>query len=92
MNDKLRRDPVIQHLIHWANGKPAVRAMLLTSTLTSPGAPVDLLSDYDVILAVDDVRPFYESRAWLADFGPLLVLYRDPLREFHGLERFATLP
>jgi aminoglycoside 6-adenylyltransferase len=54
-------------------------------------APLDLLSDYDVILAVDDVRPFYESRAWLSDFGPLLVLYRDPLKLFHGLERCAYI-
>lgn len=89
MDDKLSADPVIQRLIRWGTGKPAVRAMILTSSLTSPTAPVDLLSDYDVILAVDDVRPFYESRAWLSDFGPLLVLYRDPLQLFHGLERCA---
>jgi aminoglycoside 6-adenylyltransferase len=89
MDDNLRADPVIKRLIRWASDNPAVRAVILTSSLTSPAAPVDLLSDYDVILAVDDVRSFYESRAWLSDFGPLLVLYRDPLKRFHGLERFA---
>ena len=68
-----------------------MQALILTSSRTIPGAPVDLLSDYDVILAVDDVRPFYESRAWLDDFGPFLVLYRDPLKLFHGLERFACI-
>jgi aminoglycoside 6-adenylyltransferase len=91
MDDKLREDPIIQRLIHWAGQNPAVRAVLLTSSLVNPQAPVDLLSDYDVILAVDDVRPFYDSRAWLSDFGPLLVLYRDPLSQFHGLERFAYI-
>jgi aminoglycoside 6-adenylyltransferase len=91
MDDKLKKDPVIQRLIHWAGEEPAVRAMILTSTRASPTAPLDLLSDYDVILAVDDVRPFYESRAWLSDFGPLLVLYRDPLALDYGLERFAYI-
>ena len=91
MDNKLREDPAIQRLLHWATGKSAVRAMILTSSRTSPSVPVDLLSDYDVILAVDDVRPFYQSRVWLEEFGPLLVLYRDPLKLFHGLERFATI-
>lgn len=91
MDNKLSQDPVIQRLIQWANDRPDVRAVLLTSTRARPGAPLDLLSDYDVILAVDDVQPYYESRAWLSDFGPLLVLYRDPLRSFHGLNRFAYI-
>jgi aminoglycoside 6-adenylyltransferase len=91
MDDKLSADPIIQRLIRWGTEQPAVRAMILTSSLTSPTAPVDLLSDYDVILAVDDVRPFYQSRAWLSDFGPFLVLYRDPLQLSHGLERFAYI-
>jgi len=91
MDAKLREDLTIQRLLHWATNQPAVRAMILTSSRTSPAAPVDLLSDYDVILAVDDVRPFYDSRLWLDDFGPLLVLYRDPLKLFHGLERFAYI-
>jgi len=91
MDDKLSVDPIIQRLIRWGTEQPAVRAMILTSSLTSPTAPVDLLSDYDVILAVDDVRPFYQSRAWLSDFGPFLVLYRDPLQLDYGLERFAYI-
>ena len=91
MNESVREDVTIQRLIQWGDQRPDVRAMILTSSRTSPTAPVDLLSDYDVIVAVDDVRPYFESRAWLEDFGPLLVLYRDPLRLFHGLERFAYI-
>jgi hypothetical protein len=30
-----------------------------------PSAPVDALSDYDVMLVVEDVRPFIEDRSWL---------------------------
>ena len=91
MDDRLRDDPVIRRLIRWAADNPAVHAVLLTSSRTSPTAPLDLLSDYDVILAVDDVRPFYDSRDWLSDFGPFLLLYRDPLSLYHGLERFAYI-
>ena len=35
--------------------------MLLTSTR----APVNALSNYDVMLVVEDVRPFFEDRSWL---------------------------
>ena len=49
--------------------------MLLTSTRAVPNAPVDMLSDYDVILIVQDIRPFHEDRRWLEDFGDVLVAY-----------------
>ena len=66
-------------LIQWARQQPLVRAMLLTSTRAVPNAPLDIFSDYDVILVVRDVQPFASERAWLEDFGPVLALYRDPL-------------
>jgi aminoglycoside 6-adenylyltransferase len=65
--------------------------MILTSTRASPQARVDAFSDYDVVLAVTDVRPFYEDRSWLEDFGRVLVLYRDPMALEYGLERFAYI-
>ena len=51
--------------------------MLLTSTRARPGAPVDVLSDYDVVLVVEDIRPFSADRSWLGDFGRVLVAYWD---------------
>ncbi len=63
--------------------------MLLTSSRAVPHAPVDVFSDYDVILVVLDVHPFYEDRTWLADFGPVLVVYRDPLELEYGFPRSA---
>jgi len=68
---------VIRRLVRWADLKDAVRAMLLTSTRARPDAPVDLLSDYDVVLVVEDIRPFFEDRSWLEDFGEVLVAYWD---------------
>ena len=84
---------VISRLIEWAEMRTPVRAMLLTSTRANPSATVDALSDYDVILAVRDIRPFYEDRVWLQDFGKVLVTYWDPIyiAPDHGLEIFANV-
>jgi len=87
----LKNDLIIQNLVQWAEGRPSVRAMLLTSTRTMPNANLDLFSDYDVILAVNDIRPYYEDRNWLEAFGSVLVLYRDPPQEHHGRESFAYI-
>jgi len=78
---------VINQLYKWGESHPLVRAMLLTSTRAVPGAAVDILSDYDVILVVLDVQPFFQHRAWLDDFGNVLALYRDPLEVFYGFPK-----
>jgi aminoglycoside 6-adenylyltransferase len=75
---------MIERLIRWAEDQPLVRAMLLTSSRAIPDAPGDVFSDYDVILALRDVQPFYQDRTWLEAFGPVLVLYRDPLEPDDG--------
>jgi aminoglycoside 6-adenylyltransferase len=59
--------------------------MILTSTRAIPGRTADKFSDYDIILALSDVSPCYESRAWLEAFGHVLVMYRDPLTDEDGL-------
>ena len=78
-----------ERLIQWGEQQPPVRALLLTSSRAIPNAPVDVFSDYDVILAVREVEPFYRDRSWLGAFGRVLVLYRDPLIVEDGLERSA---
>ena len=68
---------IVRRLVRWAEEKNPVRAMLLTSTRARPDAPVDRLSDYDVVLVVEDIRPFLEDRPWLEDFGQVLIAYWD---------------
>ena len=80
---------VTESLIQWADQQPLVRATLLTSSRIIPNASVDVFSDYDVILAVLDVHPFYEDRTWLGDFGSVLVAYRDPLELYYGFPKSA---
>jgi len=75
---------IIGGLIQWAEHQPLVRTMLLTSSRAIPNAPVDVFSDYDVILVVREVHPFHEDRTWLEAFGSVLVLYRDPLEPHYG--------
>jgi aminoglycoside 6-adenylyltransferase len=70
---------VIRCLTRWAERRDQVRTMVLTSTRANPSAPVDVLSDFDVVLVVEDVRPYFEDRSWLYDFGEVLVAYRDPI-------------
>lgn len=84
---------VIDKLMQWAEGRGSIRAMLLTSTRAVPSAPVDEFSDYDVVLIVEDIHPFYEHRGWLEDFGEVLVAYWDPIYpdpDF-GLEKFGNV-
>lgn len=82
-------EQVVEQLIHWANQEPLVRALILTSSRAIPHSNKDLFSDYDVILALSDIQPFYADRAWVETFGSVLALYRDPLSFERGLRRSA---
>lgn len=77
-------DEVTRRLVGWAEQRPSVRAMLLTSTRARPQATPDRLSDYDVILIVADIAPYIADRRWVADFGEVLVAYWDPVRRAPG--------
>ena len=77
-------DAVIMGLVQWGEQQHLVRAMLLTSSLAVPNGPIDILSDYDVILVLTDIHPFHSERGWLEEFGQVLVLYRDPIERNAG--------
>ena len=79
MSGTLTPDPIIARLVAWAEQRDAVRAILITSTRAVPNATIDALSDYDVILVMRDIGPLFAERGWLADFGPVLIAYWDPL-------------
>jgi len=91
-NTRNERD-VIRRLADWAERQPAVRAMLLTRSRANPHACVDALSDYDIVLVVEDIHSFYEDRTWLSDFGQVLVAYWDPIfcSPEYGLEQTGNV-
>ena len=78
---------VIRRLTLWADRNDSVRAMLLTSTRAIPDATVDVLSDYDAVLVVGDVRPFFEGRSWHGDFH-----HPAPRQNFEAPARKLLLP
>ena len=73
-------------IIQWAEICDPIRAVLLTSTRAIPGGLVDILSDYDVILVVQDIHPFVADHSWLTTFGDVLVTYWDAI---HPEPRFG---
>lgn len=74
-------DPHEAAIIAWVHARNDVRMALLTSTRAIPTARRDVLSDYDLILVVDSIRPFASNRGWITDFGEVLVVYWDALPE-----------
>ena len=84
---------VIQRLIEWADRQTSVRAVFLTSSRANPTAQVDAFSDYDVILVVQDIHPFFEDRSWMQDFGQVLVVYWDPIHPApgYGIEQVGNV-
>lgn len=91
MSEAFAADPVIQHLIRWAEKRDDVRAMLLTSSRTNPNASLDLLSDYDVILVVTDIHPYFEDKSYLSDYGTVLVVYKNPIGQEDGFDCFGDI-
>lgn len=85
----ISHEDTIHQLKQWGADEPSVRAVVLTSSRAIPHARTDAFSDYDVILALTDIGPFYENRTWLENFGSVLALYRDPLIDDRGFQRSA---
>src|SRR5215216_5090001 len=81
----------LERFIQWARDQELVRALIITSTHAVPNARLDVLSDYDLILILTDIRPFHENRAWLNAFGTVLVLYRDPIEQDGGFEKSGNI-
>jgi len=51
-------DDVLDRILAWAEAEDSVRVVVLTSTRARAEGPPDALSDYDVIVALDDLASF----------------------------------
>jgi aminoglycoside 6-adenylyltransferase len=78
---------VVDRLVAWGTTHPLIRAMVLTSSRTRPDGLVDLLSDYDLIVAVSDLEPFAFDDAWISEYGKPMVRWSDQ-GELHGLTTY----
>ncbi|MBN1161517.1 MAG: aminoglycoside 6-adenylyltransferase [Dehalococcoidales bacterium] len=81
---------VISSILSWAESKPDIRAVILTSSRAKPDEKLDEFSDYDVIITAKDIKPYLDDK-WLGDFGKVLVVYRDPVEVRFGFERFIRV-
>ncbi len=77
----------LEKLVAWGKAHPSICAMILTSSRARPGGPVDLLSDYDLILAVTDARQFGCDDVWISDYGQPMVRWGDQ-GEMHQLTTY----
>jgi aminoglycoside 6-adenylyltransferase len=67
---------VLEEITSWAKENPDIRTVLLVGSRADPDAKVDLLSDYDIEIAVNDPRKFLDSEEWLSAFGdPLVIMH-----------------
>ena len=76
-------DEVVDRILAWAADEDAVRVVVLTSTRARAEGPPDALSDWDVIVALDDLERFDPAAA-----------YREPAarwgdeHDVHGVTTF----
>src|SRR5690349_19841977 len=90
MKHSVKETDVLARLTQWANNQPLVRAMILESSRANDSAPIDLLSDYDVLLVISDTKPFSQRDTWLQAFGRILVTFRDK-GQMYGHKTFNRL-
>ena len=67
---------IFDALQSWAEGNGQIRGVVLSSSRVDGEVETDLLSDYDVMVFVDDLAPYIRDDVWLEAFGS--VLTRSP--------------
>ncbi|SHL13857.1 aminoglycoside 6-adenylyltransferase [Chitinophaga jiangningensis] len=78
------RDQKLAQVTAWASANPDIRAMLLTSSLVNPHAPVDEFSDLDIELICSDVAKYISNNSWLQRFGAIIATVEEGEEVFEG--------
>lgn len=72
------REEKLKSIIDWAEKNDDVRALLLTSSLANPLAPVDAYSDLDLELIFENNAPYLSDKNWMLNFGkPIAMIVED---------------
>jgi hypothetical protein len=64
---------VLKRRTDWGEARQSVRAIILTSSRARSDHTVDVLSDYDVVLALRDVDEFTSDDEWIFGYGTPMV-------------------
>jgi aminoglycoside 6-adenylyltransferase len=78
------REEKLEQIIQWAENNPDIRAVLLTSSLVNPYAPVDDLSDLDVELVFESRKDYESGNSWLKLFGDPISMIEEDNTVFEG--------
>ncbi|KMQ58574.1 aminoglycoside adenylyltransferase [Chryseobacterium angstadtii] len=81
---KARREK-LEQIINWAENNPDVRAVLLTSSLVNPYAPVDDFSDLDVELVFENKEKYETGKEWIYLFGEVISMVEEDDTCFEGV-------
>lgn len=74
---------VLEELVAWGKTLSSIRALILTSSRARSDGSADVLSDYDLIVAVGDATAFVADDAWASGYGQPLVRWGDQ-HELYG--------
>ena len=72
-------DMVRERTIAWAQARGDIAALIVTGSRGR--GEDDPFSDFDLIVVVEDIAPYAESRHWFTEFGAPLAVYWDPPSE-----------
>ncbi|WP_284462929.1 AadS family aminoglycoside 6-adenylyltransferase [Chryseobacterium sp.] len=78
------REEKLEQIIQWAEENPDVRAVLLTSSLVNPYAPVDNFSDLDVELVFESRSAYEVNNEWIRLFGEPISMIEENDTVFDG--------
>lgn len=78
------RKEKLEQIIHWAERNPDIRAVLLTSSLVNPYAPVDDFSDLDIELVFKSRNAYETHNDWIRIFGEPIAMIEEDDSVFNG--------
>lgn len=79
------REEKLEAIIEWAKKNKDVRALLLTSSLANPLAPVDDFSDLDIELVFDNHSKYILEKDWVMNFGNPIAIIEEDETFFEGI-------
>ncbi len=69
---------LIEKLVAWAQGQPAIRAAIVLGSRARVDHPADEWSDLDVALIVTDPQPYTSNSNWVENFGTPWITFLEP--------------
>jgi len=78
------RSAQLEKTLQWAKDNEQIRAMLLTSSMVNPDAPVDDFSDLDIEWVIADLPAFLADDSWLSHFGEVVSYIVENEEAFDG--------